>query len=186
MIILAPLIHITVGYGPYFSVNGTTEMYAVMGPTSVEDGQVYFEELAERIALHEFMHSYVNPLTDKYFEENPVSRLEMEPLMDPIFVKMVAMAYGALEPMINEHIVRAITCFIEERYYGMSAIKELERLEQMGFIYIKRIYKLVEEYYAKRKKVSFNEYHQKIMILLKKSAEEVRAKKNFGGQLTSS
>ena len=176
MIILAPLIHITVGYGPYFSVNGTTEMYAVMGPTSVEDGQVYFEELAERIALHEFIHSYVNPLTDKYFEENPESRSEMEPLMAPIFEKMRTMAYGVLEAMINEHIIRAIECFIGERYYGMPAIKELERQEQIGFIYIKHVYELIEEYYAKRKKVSFNEYHQKIMILFKRLAEEVKVK----------
>ena len=186
MIILAPLIHITVGYGPYFSVNGTTEMYAVLGPTSLVPEERWRGKLAEYIALHEFMHSYVNPLTDKYFEENPESRSEMEPLMAPIFEKMRAMAYGALEATINEHIIRAITCFIEERYYGMPATKELERQEQMGFIYIKHVYELIEEYYAKRKKVSFNEYHQKIMILLKKSAEEVRAKKNFGGQLTSS
>ena len=176
VIILAPLIYPTVGYGAYMSVNGTTEMYAVLGPTSVKDGQVYFEESAERTALHEFIHSYVNPLTSKYFEKNPKSRSEMEPLMYPIFEKMQAMAYGLLEIMINEHIVRAIECFIEERYYGMSATKELERQEQMGFIYIKHIYKLIEEYYVKRKKVSFNEYHQKIMTLLKRLAEEVKAK----------
>jgi len=170
VIILAPLIRATVGYGAYMSVNGTTEMYAVVGPTSVEDGQVYFEELAERIALHEFMHSYVNPLTDKYFEENPESISEMEPLMHPIRERMQAMAYGVLEAMINEHIIRAIECFIGERYYGMPAIKELERQEQMGFIYIKHIYKLVEEYYTRRNKVSFKEYHQKIMELFKRLA----------------
>ena len=87
MIILAPLIRATVGYGPYFSVNGTTEMYAVMGPTSLVPEERWRGKLAEYIALHEFMHSYVNPLTDKYFEENPESKLEMEPLMAPIFEK---------------------------------------------------------------------------------------------------
>ena len=172
VIILAPLIRATVGYGAYMSVNGTTEMYAILGPTSVEDGQVYFEELVERIALHEFIHSYVNPLTDKYFEENPESRSEMRHLMDPIRERMQALAYGFLECMINEHIIRAIVCLIEERYYGMSATVELRRQELMGFIYIDRVYKLIEEYYAKRNKVSFKEYHQKIMELFKRLAEE--------------
>jgi len=179
VIILAPLIHVTVGYGAYMSVNGTTEMYAVMGPTSLVPEERWRGKLVEYLALHEFIHAYVNPLTDKYFEENPESRSEMEPLMDPIFEKMRAMAYGALETTINEHIVRAIMCLVKECHYGMSATIELERQERAGFIYIKRIYKLVEEYYAKRKKVSFNEYHQKIMSLLKRSAEEVRAEKEL-------
>ncbi len=97
--------------------------------------------------VHEFSHSFINPLTDKYSlieEDNPI--------FSNIWDKMKELGYGNNKSILNEHIVRAITLrylFIQRddiSYYN----NQLETDENWGFSYIRNIMDSLEIYEKNR------------------------------------
>jgi hypothetical protein len=106
-IVLVPLYNY-VGYGAYLTYkNGEKDIYNIMGP---KDSQAMVFGDAEYFAYmqrHEFSHSYVNPLTEKYW-----GRLkEYSYLFDgnEFEVAKKRGICGEWQECINEHIIRAIT-----------------------------------------------------------------------------
>lgn len=100
--------------------------------------------------VHEFSHSFINPLTDKYSlitEDNSI--------FDDIWDKMKKLGYRSNKSILNDHIVRAITLrylFLQRNdlsYYN----KQLETDENWGFSYIRNIMNSLEIYEKNR-----NEY----------------------------
>ncbi len=106
---------------------------------------------------HEFSHSFINPLTDKY---NIIK--DDDTIFSEIFEIMENQAYGDNLTIINEHIIRALTL-----RYRLHVTGDISRYEQrtnaergLGFIYIDNIlnslimyennrdtYKNIEEFY---------------------------------------
>ncbi len=86
--------------------------------------------------VHEFSHSFINPLTDKYA---PIEKFE--PLFNVVREKLRELGYGSTDSILKDHIVRAITLryLLLERsdiyYYN----KQLEIDENWGFIYVRDI-----------------------------------------------
>lgn len=97
--------------------------------------------------VHEFSHSFINPLTDKYSLIK-----EDDPIFSNIWDKMVALGYGSNKSILNDHIVRAITLrflFLQREdisYYN----KQLETDENWGFSYIRNIMASLEIYEKNR------------------------------------
>ena len=97
--------------------------------------------------VHEFSHSFINPLTDKYSlitEDNPI--------FNDIWEKMKELGYSSNKSILNDHIVRAITLrflFLQRNdisYYN----KQLETDENWGFSYIRNIMASLEFYEKNR------------------------------------
>lgn len=112
--------------------------------------------------LHEFSHSVINPLTEKY------CTFEGKQFAD-IWEQMYNMAYGSVDCIVNEHIIRAIQIFhykniIKTEDSIKRAEERLNREIKNGFKYIKICVKSIEEYYKNIHKYSnFEEYYPKIL-----------------------
>ena len=94
-----------------------------------------------KIVIHEFLHSVVNPITDKYnifnHESNYFEKTD----------RLSFSGYGTDYSLINETIVRAITIKLYSsiiKEVNAEALLDLEY--NQGFIFIKDIYNLLSEY----------------------------------------
>lgn len=89
-------------YGCYIKLkDGTLEMHPTLG---VPDN----EEIFLNTLIHEFSHSFVNPLTSEHMDIVEATKS----LHKPIRKQMSRQAYTNWETVINEHIVRANTALM--------------------------------------------------------------------------
>lgn len=116
------------------TADGKEELYCILGVWMTDDkGLPVFDRSVIETVVHEFCHSYVNPLTAKYKTEIE----KYTKLYDPIADRMRSQAYPAWEICVNEHIVRALTT----RYSYLKVSKEagdasLKYQRQRGFFYV--------------------------------------------------
>ena len=115
------------------------------------------------LALHEFSHSIINPLTSKY------STIKGQDFAE-IWDVMVKKAYGNVETIINEHIIRALEIFYLKNILNTEETIKLaeERLEREfngGFIHIKDCLLSLEDYYQNID--SYKDFEEYFPILIK-------------------
>lgn len=166
-IILAPMFA-GGGYGPRIkSENGNYDVYSIQGTNSVEnDIPVMGEKESFRyVALHEFSHSFVNPLTEQYESEVQSS----SKLFDPISDKMKKQAYTNWETCVNEHIVRAVVARLAYIHAGKQEYDRAIYLEKAnGFLYIETLTNKLEEYENNREKYkSFKDFYPELLDVFK-------------------
>lgn len=117
------------------------------GPNRVEDGIPKFwgRQGPRHATVHEFSHSFVNPLTDEY-----AARVDScASLFAPIEEKMKRMAYGQWATCVNEHIVCAVTSRFVYRFDGPeNGDKQLKAEEDDGFVYIAPLVNALERFEA--------------------------------------
>lgn len=123
-LILSPLVH-SGGFNAEFIENGKKEVYAIIGPNGEIDFIPYFDQdyLETDMILHEFGHSFVNPLMDKYDKE-------IESLKNQYFTKKLEQSgknqgYKEWKYIFNELLLRATTIRITEKNFGTEKAKEL-------------------------------------------------------------
>ena len=115
-----------------------------------------------KIVIHEFLHSVINPITEKYniftHESNYLEKTD----------RLKLSGYGTDLSLINETIVRAITI----KLY-CNIIKKIDENELLnseydhGFISIKDIYKALSEYENNRDiYLSIDSFFEKIVAIL--------------------
>ena len=132
-------------FGPRIKTkNNEYDIFAIVGPTGIdsERNPVFDEKIIISICLHEFSHSFVNPLTQKFIK----SLERFNALFEPISERMTKMAYDSWGKCVNEHIVRAVVgrIYFEKDKKGREAYLKNEK--NKGFIYIKAIDKSLNEY----------------------------------------
>jgi hypothetical protein len=142
-IILSPLF--AGGYGITVLTDDGHEIYGVLGPCALRDSRVTFAclDYIESISLHEWSHSFVNPLVDANY-----ARFEQsEPLYAPIAGMMRIQAYPTWRIALYEHIVRASEIHLRDRLReDFDKGKFLNYQEGKGFWYIARIDSLLGVY----------------------------------------
>lgn len=146
-IILAPLFR--GGYGPCIQrPDGTLEIYSIIGTIRMEDNIPTFgtADKLKYLVLHEFSHSFVNPLTSKF--KTQINKYES--LYNPIAERMKKQAYGLWEACVNEHIIRAVTTRIAYSEGEEKGEQELQSHKERGFVYIDALCDKLEEYEQKR------------------------------------
>ena len=115
-----------------------------------------------KIVIHEFLHSIVNPITDKYniftFESNYLEKTD----------RLSFSGYGTDYSLINETIVRAITIKLYSSIIREANAKALLDSEyNQGFIFIKDIYKLLSEYENNRDiYLDIDSFYEKIAAII--------------------
>jgi len=146
-------------YGPrVLSENGMYDVYSVIGPGNyiASEGRYSFGGSAD-LLYHEFGHSFVNPLGEKYSDDiEKYSHLYEDHKKD-----MERMHYSRWEIVVNEYIVRAVEArLLLKKSSDITYKNSLKREESRGFVLIGDIceklahyenngteYKSFEDYY---------------------------------------
>jgi hypothetical protein len=146
-LILSPLF--AGGYGITVDTGAGYDIYGVIGPCALRGDRTSFACLGyvESIMLHEWSHSFVNPLVDGNFD---VFR-ESAGLFAPIEAMMRRQAYPTWRVALYEHIVRACEIHLRAKLHkDFNKSNPLECQEGKGFWYIAHIDSLLDVYQARR------------------------------------
>ena len=140
-------------YGCRVSLDGRTKIYSVLGAWRVDWfgwGNPTFKPGVISTVVHEFGHSYCNPLVDKYMKDFRAFGKAYFPRVDK---QMKGQAYGTWQTMMRESLVRAC----EVRY--AMANDGRERANQIakynigrGFHWTKELSELFGQYEKQRDK----------------------------------
>jgi len=94
-----------VSFGPQLNVTEGKIPHFISGVSKIEFGKPWKnEELMRMLIFHEFGHSFVNPICEKYRD----SLFAYEYLFEYLREDMSQLAYPDWLPTIHEHIVRAV------------------------------------------------------------------------------
>lgn len=142
--------------------NSRYDVYDFMGiPYTPEDCSI--------MLLHEFGHSYVNPLTEKYIDKVN----EYKILFEPIKEDMTRMAYPAWKYCVNEHISSAVSYRILASSIGEDKVNEYMKYRESKFIYIEPLYNKLKEYENNRDKYkTFDEFYPELLNVFKELSEK--------------
>lgn len=126
-------------YGPSYTLpDAKKEVFAIMGTWKVDESgmPVYLHNEYLPVIVHEFSHSFVNPLMAKH--EDAFKEAGKE-IYNVVGYEMSHQAYGNWQTMLNEALVRAsvIKYFIDHGARE-SAIETMQKNEiYKGFMWIK-------------------------------------------------
>ncbi len=126
-------------YGPSYTLPNTKkEVFAIMGTWKVDESGMPIYEKNEYlpIIIHEFNHSFINPLlakNEKAFEKNG------NEIYNAVGYEMSQQAYGSWLIMLNEALVRAsvIKYFIDHGANETEIRMMINKESNNGFIWIK-------------------------------------------------
>jgi hypothetical protein len=116
-------------YGPRCRLpDGSEELYCILGAWSKDSqGEPTFGSDVLETVIHEFCHSYANPIIDRHASE---LRTAAEALYAPVAAAMKRQAYGNWITMMYESLVRACTIRYIQRYQGRDAATSQTKQEQ--------------------------------------------------------
>jgi hypothetical protein len=176
------------GCGPKIPAkNGKYDIYACLTTWYEKDGIPYMAMEALRDYIwHEWGHSFVNPLTEKYRDRVDAS----SKLLEPIAKKQAGLAYPYWYQSVNEHIIRAIHVRLLEFHSDSQQAKTMLNNElSMRFIYIEPLIEKLKDFEKQRdeKGITFTEYYPELINLfdsLLKSEYWKQIDLNFKGPIT--
>lgn len=161
-------------YGPSATLqNEKKEVYSVIGIWQMDKkGLPVFNDDLTSTIVHEFSHSYVNPLVDKQIGEFKKSGGKIFPLVKDIMQKQ---AYPTWQIIIYESVVRA--CCIR---YSL-AIKETKAAEdeigynkENGFIWTGELVALLDKYEKQRDKYpTLDEFMPQVVAFFNAYSERI-------------
>lgn len=137
-------------YGPHCNASdGTQELYCVLGVWLTDDGGLpRFDSDVLETVVHEFCHSYTNPIVDRHEDE---LRFAGEKIFPHVARAMRRQAYGSWKTLIYESLVRACTVRYTLACEGEAAAKAVIRAqERRQFAWIRELSDLLGEYEADR------------------------------------
>lgn len=143
--------------------NGKDDIYAIVSTANTKDNIPYLNmDNMLFYAWHEFGHSFVNPLTEKYIDEvNSASKL-----FEPIKETMSRQHYSSWETCVNEHIIRTIEIRLIEQNMGIIESKALLDNELMNrFIYIEPLIETLKDFETQRdeKNITFSDFYPELL-----------------------
>ena len=145
VIVVAPFVgqH---AFGPSVTrADGTREVYQVMNPASAPGDAI--DGYVRNLALHEFGHSFSNPVVDAHW---PAFQ-ESEALLAPIERQMNDQAYGTWQITVYEHVLRACEIQLHRAMFGEDGAEALlQRYLSRGFRYLPPLVDALDAYVADR------------------------------------
>ena len=137
-------------YGPHFrAAGGREELYCVLGVWQTDkQGLPEFTRSMLDTVVHEFCHSYANPIITRHQAELSASG---EVLFAQVAARMRSQAYGNAHTMLCESLVRASTVRYVRQYEGEEAARRAIHSEKgRGFLWMQEMSDLLGEYEAHR------------------------------------
>lgn len=138
-------------YGPSVELkNKTNQVYAIMGSWSFdkEGAPVFKEQNYLPTVIHEFNHSFINPLLTKY-ENNTDLQKSMQTLLDTMRTEMEQQAYRNWYTVLNESLVRAsVVRYLMKNNPADQSVAEEEAVIQVnrGFLWMNDLVTLLGQY----------------------------------------
>lgn len=137
-------------YGPSFRpAAGPVEMYSIIGAYKFDhEGLPEFDSNTALTAVHEFAHSYANPLVDKHLD----TMLDAaQRIFSTCEDEMRRQAYGNASTLLRESMVRACTVRYVADTTGKAAAATAARQEaDHGFTWVSDLSRLLAEYEGRR------------------------------------
>ena len=173
------------GFGPRIEQpDGTYDIYNITGPRNIKNGLPEFgsAEALKHVLLHEFSHSFINPITESFKEQ--IS--EYSSLYDPVSSWMKPQAYGDWMTCVNEHIIRALTARFDSLEKGEEAGDQRILFEKRkGFFYVEPLYEQLKNYEAKRNIFpTIKDFYPEFIKLFKELSEKDLGEDFFTAPLT--
>ena len=168
-------------YGPRCRLpEGKEELYCILGAWSKDaKGQPTFDRSVVETVVHEFCHSYANPIIDRH-------EAELKPAGEKLYARVAAamqrQAYGNWKTMLYESLVRACTIRQIRRHQGEAAawLKILEE-QRRQFRWIKPLSDLLGEYEKQRDRYpTLESFAPRIVAFFNAQAEKLPAKPASG------
>lgn len=152
------------GYGLRLTdENNEMDIYGCLNTVNEKDGIPYYsKDGLLNFLYHEFSHSYVNPLTDKYPEIVDATSV----LFDPIKETMTSIHYGRWIICINEHIVRAAHIRILQSLGEEEDAQTLIDAEkERRFVYIEPVLNKLKQFEQKRdnENITFTAFYSELL-----------------------
>lgn len=149
-LIFAPAMFPGGGYGPSIHTQGGQLIsYQILRERGVSSGapEMPSGRNLEYLSLHEWGHSFVNPVLDGLADK--VSELQL--LFKPVAKTMRRQAYPNIHVFMNEQVLRAVTTLAAEEVYGEGAALEwLENEKKAGFYLTKDVVEILRDYQSNR------------------------------------
>ncbi len=170
-LIVSPLVH-SGGFNIELEdANQSKEVYAVIGPNGEVDFIPYFDKdyLEYDMILHEFGHSFVNPLLLKYSED--IELLSQRYYTDDLENAGKQQGYSKWKYVFNELLLRATTICIVKRHISKEKAEKLLMYEKsIGFSLVELFIKHLDDYESNRDKYkTFDDYYPNLIEKLKVS-----------------
>lgn len=164
-LILSPFLH-SGGYNSeIINEKGEKEVYAIIGPNGEIDFLPHFDKdyLETDMILHEFGHSFVNPLTRKF--EKEIQSLKNKYYDEKLIKNGRHQGYGLWEYVFNEILLRSIVINITRSKFGNQKANELLEFEKsIGFDMVEIICEKLKIYEKNRRKYKNFETFLPILI----------------------
>ncbi|HYD19985.1 MAG TPA: DUF4932 domain-containing protein [Flavipsychrobacter sp.] len=148
-VVLAPLLH-DGGYGPMVQKGSGLAMYAIIGPKGDSKSLPEFDikNLLSEYVIHEFSHSFCNPLIAANLQELQKDSC----LLRPIKESQEEQGYGSWEACLYEHWVRANEIVLTEKIFSRQRASDLadEMVREGKWIYLDGLIAIVRDYKTKR------------------------------------
>ena len=146
--------------------NGKNNVYACLSTTNTKDNIPYLDLNNLRYYVwHEFGHSFVNPVVEKYADKLASSNK----LFEPIKNNMSKQNYIDWETCVKEHIIRAIHIRLAELNVGSQSSKALLNNDiRRSFIYIEPLIEKLKEFENQRNKnnITFSKFYPELLNVL--------------------
>jgi len=154
LVVVPGLVNGGPSYGVHFTgSDGITEMYAIPGVFQVDaQGLPLFSGSLDVLetTVHEFAHSYFNPLVDKHYSEMATAGDE---LYSHVRSAMSRQAYGDGKSLLYESMVRAATIRYVFDHQGTDAARRaIESERNKSFLWIGDLSDLLGTYEKQRDK----------------------------------
>jgi hypothetical protein len=133
------------------TADGKEELYCVLGVWKTDlSGMPSFDLTLVATVVHEFCHSYTNPIVDRHEAE---LKKAGEAIFPHVAAAMRRQAYGNWKTMIYESLVRACTVRYTRRHQGViAAWWEIRHHTQRKFLWVGDLAELLGEYEKDRDK----------------------------------
>lgn len=134
-----------------YSVKMNDTLYAIVGAGLVKDSTPYFdmEYLKKELILHEFSHSFCNPIIDKHIEELNF----MESSEKDFKFKMAKLGYHNNKSILYEYLVRACVIRMVNTLYGKEEYDRLLNEEVKKGFYIMPAFNRSLEHYENNREL---------------------------------
>ena len=140
-------------YGPHFrAADGHEELYCILGVWQTDkQGLPEFPRSTLSIVVHEFCHSYANPLIERHWAELQASG---NGLFERVAGQIRSYSQGAYsngQTLLKESLVRVCVIRYLRQYEGEEAARRAIRAEKRnGFLWMQELSDLLGDYEAHR------------------------------------
>jgi hypothetical protein len=162
------------GFGPTLTMaDGRKIAHQILGSCAGTGGPPAFPaaDALATLSLHEWGHSFTNPPVKEYVKTHPEQMAVFDQIFAPEREQLAQQAYGPLQTVMLEQVLRATTAIALGDLYGPSVMERQIRIEEeRGFLLTRDAVRLIGEY--QRGRSQYPQFSDFVPVLLDRLAAE--------------